>query len=1058
MDDVVSTVDALVSDEPTMSSYPYGIDSPLRSGTPAFPPGFGHIQPLLNATPPPPPGFSRPMTPVASMTPTNMNSQALPKPPVPVIPLFDPSTIKETQDTIKQQEEEQHKPQPQSVKREASRVASLASTIGETVATPAETAKAGKATDAAASSTPAPQEAPVPATPLSKLGKKASVLQDEDFPALDAAAMSATKPNKVAAQERPSKPSTPVGKKTAEKHPVPAVLNIAAASKPSAAKGSEASPAATEKHAATDATAFPSLPTPAAPWSPVVRSTPGHKSIRVVQVTKADTAAAPTGFAATAAADSIKNASASSTPTMTHAVLANRQPSALANRPSTPASEIVSLSDNASVVSASISASRAGSPPPPTSRIGSATVRTTTKSQQRKQRKQASKMDAAAVVEAATTTSTSLVGQAANEKEEEAVEIAPIMGRKKKQKKEKPVPAPAPAAIAPSETREGAAVEAAAPTKSQKEQKEQKETKNAKQSAAKKKEDAKEKASLAAAEPSKAAESTKGTAKNGSGSNLAAVAAPTEKVTAVTSAVPAAAVATAPLPVPVPSAYEKEQEILQAYLREAAEVSGSTTLSVAWENANGDAKPTEAELGDSIHNVAQNVISRGYVDAKSLDDLPLLQPFTKLSTVRDVDRKRPIKGDALLPPDVLFTKDDLDNIVAGKAVRKDVDDVRILATPNGDCLRNLTEDEENRFMALQHRVGVFMRSPVCYMHPRYEETGGFSLIAKRAVPCGLPSYYPAKTMAPPGTAGQIIFDPMSKIQREEAVYWINQYVLPRLNLLPQSEAASWQSMLVDTGVPQAIGTTTLAPWIYHTPEMRYGMPTTGVPSSSIPADNIVTNGHARGDHDTHPEDDVLTLSDGTPLPSSYHLRNPSRYAPTVDRDSSDLKNDLESSVHAMSVEDAERSLIEARREVKVFERALVQLVKMNEQLLKNDDLLASFSNGSNGGGSATAPAPLAAAALLGGDRLCHDRFGAAAVTALKTTGRVCTGFSATLLVLGWLLGGVVGVALGLAGWAGVVSVQVAGYVWDKVTTSDILGKEDQQTAMTSSAAAAVAVE
>ncbi|CAK7217785.1 transcriptional repressor proteinral negative regulator of transcription subunit 4 [Sporothrix bragantina] len=980
IDDVVSSVDALVSDEPTMASYPYGIDSPLRSGTPSFPPGFGHMQPLQNPTPPPPPGFSRPMTPATSMTPTNMNSSALPKPPVPVVPLRESAAARETQESPKQQEDDQQKSRPLPGKREASRIASVASNASD-ISTPATgSAKPAKATEtAAASSASAAQEAPVPETPVSKLGKKSSVLQDEDFPALDAAAMSATK-STAAAQARSSKPSTPVGKKTGEKRPTPGVLNIAAASKPSATKGAEASPATTEKHVPADSAAFPSLPTPAAPWSPVVRSTSQHKTVRVVQATKTETGSpGPATLATIAAAENAKNvASTSSTPTMTPAALANRQPSALlVNRPGTPASEIVSLSDNASVVSASISASRAGSPPPPASRIGSAAVRTTTKSQQRKQRKQASKMDAAAVVEAATTTSSSIVSPSTNEKEEEVVEIAPIMGRKKKQKKEKPAPTPVPA------TESSAVAETAAPAKAAKEQKE---TKTAKQtSASKRKEDAKAAAAAAAAAAAvaKAAETTKSAAKNGSSSSAAQTAASSEKaaqtaassekaaVPAAATSAPAAPVVPAPPPIPVQTPFEKEHEILQSYLRDAADMSGSTTLSVAKESSDshssgypkGIATDHWARFGGTVHTVAQDMAARGLID-KDVDSISLLQPFTKLSSPRDINRKKPIKGDALLPPDVLFNKEDLNDIIAGKPVRKDVDDVRILATPNGDCLRNLTEAEEERFMTLQSRVGNNMASPLSYIHPRYEETGGFSLIAKRAIPCGLPSYYPAKSLAPPGTAGQIIFDPLSKIQREEAVYWINQYVLPRLNLLPQSEAASWQSMLVDTGVPQAIGTTTLAPWIYHTPDVRYGMPSSGAMSGSSSANNMGTTGHARsGDLD---DDGPLTLSDGTPLvPPSYTSRYPSRYGPTVDRDSADLKNDLESSVHAMSVEDAERSLIEARREVKVFERALVQLVKMNEMLLKSDDHLAKFAAGAEGGsgsGSSTVPAPVAAAA------------------------------------------------------------------------------------------------
>lgn len=1013
MDDVVSTVDALVSDEPTMMSYPYGIDSPLRSGTPSFPPGFGHMQPMQHPTPPPPPGFSRPMTPLTSMTPTNLSSQALPEPPIPVVPIVEPTSAKETAETPQLQEEEKQQPtQPQTGKK-ATRVASFASNSSVMTA-PADSAKAVKAPEAVPVPAPVAQEppAPTPATPLSKLAKKNSVLQDEDFPALDAAAASATKSAASAAQARASKPSTPVGKKTTDKRPVPAVLNLAAVSKPATVKASEASPALSDKQTTADmSSAFPSLPTPAAPWSPAVRAAP-PKTLRVVQTPKTETP--PTGsapvlsLAAITAAENAKLAAAStlasssSTPTLTSAILANRQ-SSLSNRPSTPASEIVSLSDNASVVSVSISASRAGSPPPQPTRIGSAAVRNTTKSQQRKQRKQASKLDAAAV-EAATTASISFAGQSVNEQDEEAVEIAPIMGRKKKQKKEKPAAASVVAATA--ESREAPATETATPTaaaKSQKEQKEakEKEAKEAKEtkerakqtSAAKKKEDAKEKAAAAAAAEAAAksvAEKAKSTAKSSSTPSAAPAATTTETpAESIAAAASANATVSAPL-AHVQKLFEKEQEALRKVLREAAEVAGSTTLSVMQE----DDTPTnvsdaQTQPGGSIRSVALDMAACGLID-KRLENISFLQPFVTLAQSRNVARTMVIKGDALLPPDVLFSKDDLNDIVAGKAVRKYVDDVRLLATPNGDCLRNLTEAEENRFMTLQMRLGVSLLSPLSYMHSRYEEMGGFALIAKRAVPCGLPSYYPVKALAPAAISGQMIFDPMSKIQREEAVYWINQYVLPRLNLLPQSEAASWQSMLVDTGVPQAIGTTTLAPWIYHTPEMRYGMPASGFSSSSIPASSIVSNGN--GSRSTHAQaqdrrqstssnntDGGPTLGDNSSAlaytngqsSSGRSSRNGGRSGLIVDHDSVDLKNDLESSVHAMSVEDAERSLIEARREAKIYERALIQLIKMNGRLLlMSDESLAKIAGGpsssggpgSDSGSNRSSPAPVAATA------------------------------------------------------------------------------------------------
>lgn len=258
-------------------------------------------------------------------------------------------------------------------------------------------------------------------------GKKV-VLQEEDFPALESAKLASRSstpvpikapsiktpmvvkktqteiPKSVATPSTPEIPldavSTPKSKK-ADKKPMP-VLNIAAATKAAAAaRKSDPSSAVTSAVDKPDDGAFPALPTPgsASVSSPVTR---GPKTLRVIGTPKTET---PPAMSAGASAP-----------------LAFRHAYSGLQRPETPASS-ENISDSASIVSASVSASRTNSPPP-ISRIGSAAVRTTTKSQQRKARKDATKKEAAAIATAP--------------KVEPEVEIAPIMGRKKKQKKEKP--------------------------------------------------------------------------------------------------------------------------------------------------------------------------------------------------------------------------------------------------------------------------------------------------------------------------------------------------------------------------------------------------------------------------------------------------------------------------------------------------------------------------------------------------------------------------------------------------------------------------------------------
>ncbi|KAI2636727.1 hypothetical protein GGS21DRAFT_542671 [Xylaria nigripes] len=236
------------------------------------------------------------------------------------------------------------------------------------------------------------------------LKSKATILQEEDFPALDSVKVAS--PSKLVATPllKPSQPvKAPSGSKAtidtsnkvfaenklkkSDKRPVPGILDIAAATssvpqQPAAGKRAEvqdrASITASVGPRSIKTPAASALPTPtltaASVPSPQAKAAP--KTLRLVQTPRTEwpiTAIAP------AAVASIRSAAAASS----------------AHRPMTPGSEIIS--DTASIVSAS---------------IGSLPMRPTTKSQQRKQRKEASKEAAAQI-------------------------IAPILGRKKKQKKEK---------------------------------------------------------------------------------------------------------------------------------------------------------------------------------------------------------------------------------------------------------------------------------------------------------------------------------------------------------------------------------------------------------------------------------------------------------------------------------------------------------------------------------------------------------------------------------------------------------------------------------------------
>ncbi|KAI1178011.1 hypothetical protein F4777DRAFT_576562 [Nemania sp. FL0916] len=253
---------------------------------------------------------------------------------------------------------------------------------------------------------------------------KAHLLQEEDFPALSVKTASPSRAGST--QSKPSQTKAPSSKtpiaevlnktatenkpKKTDKRPIPSTLDIAAAINPTSQHTVGRKTDAQDKVTTlisggvqlgrTPAASALTTPTPttASVSSPLTKAAP--KTLRLVQTPKTES---PVANIAPAAVASIRSAAAASS----------------SHRPMTPASEIIS--DTASIVSASVSASRTSSPPP--SKIGSLPTRPTTKSQQRKQRKEASKEAAAQIADV-------------NPFEPE-VEIAPIIGRKKKQKKER---------------------------------------------------------------------------------------------------------------------------------------------------------------------------------------------------------------------------------------------------------------------------------------------------------------------------------------------------------------------------------------------------------------------------------------------------------------------------------------------------------------------------------------------------------------------------------------------------------------------------------------------
>lgn len=155
---------------------------------------------------------------------------------------------------------------------------------------------------------------------------------------------------------------------------------------------------------------------------------------------------------------------------------------------------------------------------------------------------------------------------------------------------------------------------------------------------------------------------------------------------------------------------------------------------------------------------------------------------------------------------LVITEEDRADLIAAKPVRKEQGHNRIMLTPNGDCVRNLTQQEEDRYLQLQQRIAE-ESGPTQFVPARHNATNGFTLIGGRAVPNGPPTFFPPLD----GTHPNGPMDPVSKIQRDEALSYINQYVLPSLSTNSQLERALNANAL-DTEMLRPADPQTWASW------------------------------------------------------------------------------------------------------------------------------------------------------------------------------------------------------------------------------------------------------
>ncbi|ROT36505.1 hypothetical protein SODALDRAFT_262113, partial [Sodiomyces alkalinus F11] len=678
-----------------------------------------------------------------------------------------------------------------------------------------------------------------------------NILQDEDFPALDAVkstntqrastpaipTMATPKGTPVLSMRSHVEPASSAGDsaetdtaktkstktKGSSKKPLPVTVSIppstSTATTPAPQPKSTADLSAVSDKS--NASAFPALPTPttmSAP-SPGVKSAP--KTLRVVNTPKTEHPPQPPSGGTLLLNAAVRAVSGS-------------------HRPETPGSQDVS--DSASIISASFSVSRTSSPPP--SKVGSAPVRKTTKSQQRKARKEAQKEKTATIEEAP--------------KVAEPEEIAPIIGRKKKQKKEKPSAPVAKAKPA-----------ASSPAREEPEVEEQ------------------------AADPKKADSDT------------------------------------------TPVASPKAKGEMNGAKANGKEKDSNQAVSPKEDPPESPSEPGKPkDMGDNPKTLPE-VVYHDLVRvgmAPQAEYLELIKPVNADSHKGEwASNANAITVDPDNPPPStksFLSEQDHATLVAGRPVHKIIDNHRVLLTPNGDCVRHLTEGEEQRYLFYQNRVAQAADQPDSFVAPRHQSRhAGFSLIKGRAVPNGPPSFFPPH---PKAEARMFSDDPLHKLQREEAISYINQFVLPRLKLGTANLGfpGSWKSNAAVT----AASLNSLAPWIYgHDAAAGAGIYSAdaGGPAAlrDVPEDETPFGG---GGFDQ-------AAARFEPLARDQLGNNNGASSSSGNNSNSNSNNNNKmpplAGLALMSVEDAEGALQLARKETEKLEKGLNQVIRRNRRLL-----------------------------------------------------------------------------------------------------------------------------
>lgn len=302
------------------------------------------------------------------------------------------------------------------------------------------------------------------------------------------------------------------------------------------------------------------------------------------------------------------------------------------------------------------------------------------------------------------------------------------------------------------------------------------------------------------------------------------------------------------------------------------------------------------------------------------------------------------------------TSEDVATLSKGVPVHKIIDaSYRVMLTPNGDCVRNLTVEEEARYLELQSSIANTL-GPATFTCPKRNTTTGFTLISGRAVPNGLPPYFPTVdnfyNSAP---------DPFSKLNRDEALAYINQYVLPSLNTNPHIEHALNANAPINPstllGQAQSASSSndpisSWASWTMHAQSQLseeslagYAQGATAAMALGIEDPGLYPG---MGDLQTESEgtrQQAQALRPTVPVPvlASFESLTGGSSAPPsgwispgdVIKENGEARERIQpvGAVPLLSLSEAEKAMAVARKETEGFEKRLAALLRKNRKLL-----------------------------------------------------------------------------------------------------------------------------